>query len=243
MKILAIDIETRPSLAYVWKLWDENVGLDQLVQSGEMISFAAKWVPGSKTEFWSTFHNSKEEMVNRAWELLDTADVVLHFNGKKFDIPHIQREFLEAGLTPPSPYKHIDLLTTCRSQFKFPSNKLQYVVRQLGLGKKIEHDGFRLWLRCMNNDPEAWKMMKKYNIADCELLEDLYNVVKPWIRNHPSFAAHHSDDICPRCGSDDLKSRGYYILTTGKYPKYKCGGCGGWSRGTKRVDNTEVVSV
>ncbi len=243
MKILAIDIETRPSLAYVWALWDQNVGLHQLVESGEMISFAAKWIGEDEVFFASVYHNTKGSMVKKAWNLLDKADAVLHFNGKKFDIPHINREFLEMGLTPPAPYKQIDLLTTCRSQFKFPSNKLEYVVDRLGIGEKVKHEGFDLWVKCMKRDKEAWERMKEYNIQDTLLLEELYAVLKPWIKLHPSHATLEGEHVCPRCGSDDLRLRGFEILTTGRYQRYECRECGGWSRGTKRIDGVEITPI
>lgn len=244
MKILALDIETRPSLAYIWSLWDDFVPLDRLIDSGEMISFGSKWIgEDNEVEFMSTFHTGKKKMVKRIWSLLDEADVVLHFNGKKFDVPHIQREFLELGLTPPSPFKQIDLLETCRSQFKFPSNKLEYVAKRLGLGEKEKHEGFQLWVKCMANDPEAWDRMKNYNIKDVELLEELYNVLRPWLKTPPSFSAHASDHVCPRCSSGKLQARGYAFLSTGKYQRYQCTNCGSWSRGTKRLDGTDVVSI
>lgn len=243
MEILAIDIETRPSLAYIWSLWDDHVNLNQLVESGEMISFGAKWIGKPEIIFMSIYHDSKKKMVKKVWQLLYEADVVLHFNGRKFDVPHIQREFLELGLPPPAPFKQIDLLETCRQQFKFPSNKLEYVVKQLGIGEKVKNDGFELWIRCMNKDPEAWEQMKEYNIQDVALLEDLYNVLRPWVKSHPSFAAHSSDHICPRCSSTDIQSRGTVFLATGKYQRYQCKTCHGWSRGTKRLETTDITAV
>lgn len=244
MKILFIDIETRPSLAYVWSLWDDHVNLDRLINSGDMISYAAKWYGEEGIEFMSVFHDTKKKMVKRVWDLLDEADMVVHYNGKKFDIPHIQREFLELGMTPPAPFKQVDLLATCKSQFRFPSNKLEYVSKKLGIGEKEKHEGFQLWVKCMANEPEAWETMKKYNIGDVALLEELYDVLRPWIRSHPSFAAEESDHICPRCGSEDVKPHGTTFLTTGKYQRYECRNCGSWSRGNRRIDSgTDIVSL
>lgn len=243
MKILAIDIETRPSLAYIWSLWDDSVPLDRLIDSGDMISFGSKWIGKPGVEFMSVYHDSKKKMVKRVWELLNEADVVLHYNGKKFDVPHIQREFLELGLTPPAPFKQIDLLETCKSQFKFPSNKLEYVVKRLGLGEKEKNEGFQLWVKCMNNDPVAWDQMRSYNIKDVVLLEDLYNVLRPWIKTHPSFAAFSGEHQCPRCSSTNLQARGFAFLTTGQYQRYRCNDCGGWSRSTKRQSTVDITNA
>src|SRR5690606_29962163 len=110
MKLLVIDIETSPNLANVWGLWNQNIHLPQLLESGEVICFAAKWKHIDETMFYSTFHDGKDVMIEQAHIMLDHADAVIHFNGARFDIPHLNREFVEAGLTPPSPYAQIDLL-------------------------------------------------------------------------------------------------------------------------------------
>ena len=243
MRILIVDIETKPSLAYIWSLWDESVPLARLIEAGEMISWAAKWVGDPEVEFRSVYHDSKKKMVKGIWKLLDEADVVLHFNGKKFDIPHIQREFLEMELPPPSPFKQIDLLHTVRSQFRFVSNKLEHVSTELGLAGKAHNDGFALWVRCMEREAKAWEQMKKYNIQDVILLEEMYDRLLPWIKNHPSFAAFNSEDVCTKCGSDKLERRGYAVLTTGRFQRFQCKDCKSWSRGTKRVDGTNITHI
>lgn len=243
MKTLAIDIETRPNLAYVWGLWDQNVHLKQIVESGEVICFAARFLGQRKVHFHSTYHDGKDEMVKRAWELLDEADAVLHYNGKRFDMPHLSREFVLAGLGPPSPYEQIDLLLAVRKQFKFPSNKLEYVSRALGFEGKAQHNGFELWSGCMAGDKKSWNTMRRYNIRDVTLLEELYEKLLPWLPNHPNQRLYieDGDEACPRCGtSGRLQKRGYRALATGVYQQYHCGECGAFSRGTKRANGTDV---
>ena len=173
MQILIVDIETRPNLAYVWGLWNQNIGLNQISETGQVISFAAKWHGSKNVIFKSDFHDGHEAMVQSAWELLDKADAVVHYNGKAFDIKHLNREFVVAHMPPPSPHVDIDLLSTVKKSFKFPSNKLQHVATQLELGSKVQHDGFDLWLACMNNEEKAWNIMRKYNKQDVVLTEQL----------------------------------------------------------------------
>lgn len=242
-KILIVDIETRPSLAYIWRVWQENIGVDQLIQPTEMFSWAAKWVGVDGVKFASTYHDGKKKMVQSIWKLLDEADCVMHFNGRKFDIPHIQREFLEMGLLPPSPYRQIDLIEAVRKQFRFTSNRLAHVSRVLGLEGKVEHEGFPLWVKCMNGDDDAWSRMREYNIQDVLLLEDLYDMLLPWLPAHPSIAAWKGEDVCPKCGSDQLQKRGFAYTQMGKFQQFCCGACGGWSRGNKRLDGTKIVQI
>lgn len=170
-------------------------------------------------------------MLKRIHKLLDEADAVVHYNGSKFDIPTLNKEFLLYGMLPPSPVKQIDLLKTTRSQFKFPSNKLDYIAQALGLGQKSKHTGHQLWIDCMNNDPSAWAIMEEYNINDVVLLERVYDVLKPWIKGHPNVAVHDDTPMaCPTCGGHHYQRRGYAITRAGKYTRYQCRDCGTWFR-------------
>jgi hypothetical protein len=81
---------------------------------------------------------------------------------------------------PPSPVKDLDLMSITKANFLFPSNKLDYVAQKLGVGAKVKHSGFKLWLRCMEGDDKAWKEMKTYQIQDVNLLAELYDVLLPW---------------------------------------------------------------
>lgn len=243
LKILALDIETRPNLAYVWDLWDQNVNLSALVEHQSVICWVAKWIGNPEAEFRSVHHDGQDKMIRRAWALLDEADVVMHYNGKRFDVPHLNREFLRLDLAPPSPYKQIDLLQTARKEFKFASNKLAHVAPQLGLEGKVSHEGFALWIKCMAGDDEAWERMREYNLRDVLLLEELYDKLRPWIRQHPSVGAHHGLDVCPGCGSSKLTKRGYSVLTTGRYQRFQCEDCKRWSRSTKRDVGTTITNA
>jgi hypothetical protein len=227
----------------VWRVRDENIGPEQIVDPGGMICFAAKWVGEKEVEFRSDHHDGHKRMVRRAHRLLDEADVVLHFNGRRFDVPHIQREFVELGLLPPSPFKQIDLLETVKRQFRFLTNRLAHVAPQLGLAGKEEHEGFGLWLKCMGRDRDAWERMRSYNIRDTLLLEEAYGLLRPWIMSHPSRAAFAGMDVCPRCGAGALQWRGYAVTATGSYRRFQCKGCGGWGRSTVREGKTRLTQI
>ena len=233
MRLLVLDIETRPNLAYVWGLWNQNVNIQLIKEEASMLCWAAKWVGKHKVTFRSVHSDGKEDMLQDLWGMLNEADAVIHFNGKRFDIPHINREFFEAEMDPPSPYKQIDLLATARKRFKFPSNKLEFIVNTIGIGEKLKHEGFDLWVRCMAGEESAWKLMRQYNIHDVALTELLYERLKPWLYNVPSFAAYAQKRICPACGSESLQSRGFAYTQQSKYRRYQCTDCGKWSRDTQ----------
>ena len=230
-----MDIETAPNTAYVWGLFKENIPLARLVETGYVLCWSAKWLGSDDIKFDSVHNNVPEEMLKGIHSLLNEADAVIHYNGKRFDIPLLNREFVQYGLPPPAPYKQIDLLTVARNTFKFASNKLDHVAEFLGLGKKVQHEGFELWIKCMAGNPEAWKKMEEYNKGDVTLLEKVYGKLKPWIKNHPNHSLHAEALVCPNCGGNHYQSRGSYYTHNCKYSRYQCMGCGKWFRGTKNI--------
>lgn len=222
-------------LAYAWSLWDDRIPTDRIIEPGYTMCFSARWDDKGPVIFESLQTTTAKRMISRAWELLDEADVVTHYNGGKFDIPVLQQEFLLHGLTPPSPFKEVDLLKVVRRRFRFHSNKLDYVAQQLGLGSKVEHKGMELWKGCMAGDPKSWKTMRRYNMQDVALLHKLYHRLLPWIPNHPNHGVYEGGDepTCRNCGSTKLQARGYAYTTTQVYRRYKCMDpkCGAWNRG------------
>lgn len=239
------DIETFPIEAYTWGLWNQNIGISQIKKPTIMASFAWKWRGEKKTQFFSVHHNTREEMIQKAWDLMNEAQIVVTWNGDKFDVKHFNREFVEAGLQPPSPYKSLDLLKTARRQFYFPSNKLDYVSQALGLKGKVSTGGFQLWLDCMAGDDRAWARMRTYNKQDVVLLEQLHDRLLPYIKGHPHMGLLNGsdEDSCQNCGSEDLERRGFAYTPLARFQQYRCRPCGSWSRGKRSIGTVDVRGV
>lgn len=244
MKILFLDLETSPNLAHTWGLFQQNIAIGQMVSSTEVICFGARWNNSDKVIFKSVHHHGKEAMLEAMHDLLDEADVVIGWNSASFDTKHMMREFVENGYLPPSPYKDLDLMRVVKSRFKFPSNKLDYVSQKLGVGAKVKHSGFDLWLDCMAGKPAAWKEMKEYQIQDVNLLVDLYEILKPWIKNGPHAALHDGvTDGCRNCASTNLNKRGVSATTSAVYQRYQCQDCGSWMRGKTPISSVSMRNI
>ena len=238
MKVLLLDIETSPNTAHVWGLWQQNVSLNQLLESSYTMCYSAKWL-GEKQIYFDSVHKSTSlSMLEGIHGLLEEADAVVHYNGNKFDMPTLNKEFLIHKMTPPPPVKQIDLLRVVKSQFRFPSNKLDYVAQRLGLGKKNHHEGHTLWIKCMAGDKKAWQIMKDYNIQDVILLEKLYKKLLPWIKqpiNQSLMKKDRNGFVCPTCSKSSLMSKGFRYTTTGAYQRYQCKACGAYSADTRSI--------
>lgn len=235
MKVLLLDIETAPNTAYVWRLFKENVSLGQLIETSYVMCWSAKWLDEPEVFFSSVYHNGQITMLKTIRDLLAQADVVIHFNGKAFDIPTLNREFLIYGLKPPAPYKQVDLMLVAKDKFRFVSNKLDHIAQELDCGKKHETT-FKLWVDCMNNDVEAWSKMREYNINDVNVLERVYRKMLPWITKGPNMAVYADGaPVCPACGSVEVERRGFAYTTVGKFQRFQCKSCGAWHRNGKNL--------
>lgn len=237
MKILLLDIETSPNIVYSWGLWDQNIAINQIIKPSEMICWAAKWYGQKKIQFDSIHVSTRRQMVKRIYKLVNEADAIIHYNGTSFDMPILNQEFLFLGLDPPSSYTNIDLLRTARSQFRFPSNKLEYVSSQLGIGQKVKHMGMELWRGCLNGDSKSWALMKRYNRQDVVLLERAYKILLPWIKRHPNWGIFIDSDkkVCRNCGSKSVRKNGIRYNATLAYQRWVCNDCGAGMRSRTRI--------
>ena len=249
-KILYFDIETAPFQTLSWGMWGQNHTIDQIQRDWYMLSFAAKWdhertiIANSLPDF-DNYETDKEDdsrLCGELWNLLDEADIVVAHNGDKFDIKKANARFLHHGFEPPSSYKKIDTLKIARRKFAITSNKLDYLGRYLGVGRKVKHQGFDLWLDCMDGDMKAWEKMVRYNKQDVVLLEKVYKNLAPWETNLPNANTYVDDEtrICtvPGCGGT-CSMNGYMPLTFGRYHKYKCKKCGHNQRGRTNLLSKE----
>lgn len=238
-KLLTIDIETLPITASTWGLFDQNIGLSMIQDDWAMLSFAAKWYGKRKTFYDDTRAaagiRDDKDIVAQLVALLDEADVVIGHNVKKFDMKKLRARAVQHGLKPFREPKIIDTMLMARSVGAFTSNKLEYLTKTLCASHKSGHGkypGFELWLGVMRNEDAAWAEMKKYNIQDVKVTEQLYEVLRPWARGLPNLGAFYGDEQrrCPRCGSVHVHEHGTVNTNVSEYIQYVCSDCGGYSR-------------
>jgi uncharacterized protein YprB with RNaseH-like and TPR domain len=240
-KILFIDIETAPSLGWIWGKWQQNV-ID-FKTDWYILSVGWKWLGDEKVQvlglddFPRHKRNSEDDkaLVKHIWKLIDQADIIIAHNGDDFDLPKINTRFLTHKLPPTSPYKTVDTLKIARKVFKFDSNKLDDLGRYLGIGRKIPHTGFHLWKGCMSGDPESWRKMKEYNGHDVELLEQVYELVKAWDTKHPQInQGLTANEACPTCASKNVQRRGFSYTLLRKKQRFQCLNCRRWYEGSAK---------
>ena len=230
IRMLHFDIETAPNKGTFWTIWNVNIPISMIDEPTYLLSWAAKWEGEREVMFSSAWEDGSESMVKKMHALFDEADVVVHYNGKAFDVKHMNREFALLGLAPPSHFHQIDLLTVVKQNFKLPSNKLDYVCQYFGLGAKVKHAGIELWYGVMEGRERDQKIMEKYNKQDARLLPKLYRFLLPWIKQHPTVGLYEDKQptrpTCSHCGSTDVSKKGrQYNTKTASYDRWKCNTC------------------
>ena len=238
-KVLLIDIETTPMQVHTWGTWKQRIGHEQVINDWFMLSYSAKWL------FDATLHSSvltpKEVLAKddsrisrELWTLFNQADVLIGHNIWNFDLPKAQTRFVINKLAPPSPFQVIDTLRVAQKQFRFASNKLDYI-GQLCVNDKKIHTEYQLWLRCLAGDEKSLQEMLTYNQKDVLLLEECYVFLRPYIKNHPNMAIYQEsvEPTCPTCGSVDITECGHYTTSVNRYLAFRCNDCGAICRSRK----------
>src|SRR5215469_149807 len=129
MNILLLDIETSPNLCYSFSTRNAFISWDAIAEPSRMMCFAARWLDGEVTYFYSEWKHGRRDMLLVLRDMLNEADVVMHYNGQKFDERRVNGELWQEGLMPPSPYQRIDLWKVVNRRFDLPSQKLAYVLK------------------------------------------------------------------------------------------------------------------
>lgn len=248
IKILTLDIESTPNTVHRWQLYgNDTTGITQIVEPSEILSVAWKFHDKETVYFYANpkFYSGQSLQLGDLYEDIVLADVVVTYNGKKFDIPKLNSAFIQGGFFPPKPYNHVDLYQVVKKNFLFPKMGLDYVAQTLlGVGKE-PHEGHMLWVKCMRGDSQAWADMERYNKGDTRITEQLYDKLKPWIPAHPNVLLYEENPIgiaCTRCGSTSYQKRGFKVANTRTYQQYQCNDCGGWFRDTRSAEGTSVTS-
>lgn len=224
-----------------WRLGERNWNPDNILRDGCILGYGYKWLfqPGAVAKVLTpkeAIAQDDKRIVQDIWNILEKADIVIAHNGDYFDFPWVNAQFLKHGLPVPSPYQTVDTRTAAKKAFRFPSYKLDYIAKRLGLPTKY-HTDFDLWKQCREGNPAALEYMRNYNEQDIYVLEDVYVALRPWIK-HPNMSLYVVVEgdmyVCPHCGSDDFDPAKKYRTPAGVFDSFRCNNCGAVGRWHKR---------
>lgn len=232
LRTLFFDIETAPSLAYIWQAKTEYVQHGAIQHETFMLTWAAKWgdsdeVFGKKLTKKEALAQDDSRIVAALADMIREADVVVAHNGDRFDVPMLNNRLMLMGLEPLGPVNSIDTLKLARKSFRLMSNRLDWIAKQLGCGGKL-HTSFSLWERCYHGEPAAFRQMLEYNKKDVVLLQEVYERILPYVKGgvRTAEAEFNGQMACPSCGGRELERDGFHRTSASTYDKFKCADCG-----------------
>lgn len=249
-KILILDIENAPNLVWSWTEWSgRSWRALGVVKPWYILCVGYKWLGEdahvtSLPDFKASYKRSRRDerqMLALVWHLLDESDIVIGWNSTSFDVKKLNAKFLKYGFDPPSPFRQIDVMREKKKLALSNSNKLDDTSEEWGTGRKLKHEGFALWEKCMKGDADAWAIMTEYCQIDVEICERNYLKLRPWMATHPNLNVYSGQLMaCPVCQrADTMEARDWVAVgNTRERRRYLCvkskGGCGKWSKGRFR---------
>lgn len=231
-KILILDIESSMLIKGGFSLapTKTRTPIEHIIQDWVIISVAWKWKGSKKIEAIHVpkrdLHNDKR-VVTKLKKLIDQADILIGHNIDAFDWKKLNTRCIFYKLGPLNKIATVDTLKVARREFKFTSDKLDYLATFLGVGSKLDNTR-GLWIRIAKGDATAINEMVKYNKQDVKIQEKVYERMLPYITNHPNMNVITGSDelVCTNCGSDKVHRNGYRMTRAGRYVRYRCDSCG-----------------
>ena len=208
-KILFYDIETTPLKAWIWRLGKQQVFHDQLDEAYDrydVICVTYCWNDGkpAKAIGWGYEDQDSSTIITRFDELKKNADVVIGQNSDNFDNRHMNTLRLWHGLKGEAEWTKYtdDLYKQIRKHFYLPSNKLDYLSQQLGLGGKnsmCRQDWIDIVEQNGRAGRQAYKKMLEYGKKDVEDTRAIWEYCSKHFEPKFNMATKLHELACKNC--------------------------------------------
>lgn len=179
---------------------------------------------------WTNNINDDSALVAVAYEILKDADGMVTHNGRSFDMKVFNTRLAKYGFSPLPRIPHVDTKVAAKFALSMYSNSLNSLAKFFDVETKMG-TGSQLWDRVAQRDELALRHMSDYCAQDVEVLEQVFNKLRPYIKDLPNYNLFSDDErVCPNCGSHHLQKHGIQVAKTQKYQRYQCQECGTISR-------------
>lgn len=230
IKRLFFDIETSYYLVPTFQFWKVNINPDNILREKKIICIAYKWQYEDKVHVLKWDENQDDtKLIKDFIQVIKEADELCGHNLEKFDIKELRtRAILTGNLMFPI-YRTLDTLKKSRQYFRFPSNKLDYLGKVLNAGRKLDHEGMKLWIDiCEHKNKASLKKMIDYCVQDVAVLEDVYLAMSPYIYHNTNMAVLKGGKKwhCPECASKNVQLSHTDATAMGYIKRHmKCNSC------------------
>jgi uncharacterized protein YprB with RNaseH-like and TPR domain len=229
-------------------IWDcETTNLS--ASFGTLLAIAYKWHGKPRVYVPTILDYSPKGMLDDGplvrdfLEVYCRADYTVAHYGSRFDLPYLQTKCLKHGLGPAPNIPLIDTWRVARDNFKLHSNRLAAWLEYLDCQHEKRAMRTDDWLHAAHGCPKAMKAVKERAKYDVLALEEVFDRMRPWIKNEPNRRLFTDRGDCISCGGGPLYHRGYSVTRGRKYRRLQCQSCGKWQReNTASTEKLEMVS-
>lgn len=228
--VLLWDIERFPGLYYGWSQFDNPFSQKE---KSTMSVICYKWLGEEDVHtigLSKSQHNrnprNEEPIIKKMLKVMNQADILIGYNGDKFDWKKFNGAVIKYGLEPVKKPKLMDPLKMIKREASFDSHRLGEMCQELGVHMKVETER-GLFIKAMY-DWDKYKTLTDYCAHDVLALEDLFKRILPYSTPIVNAAGINKiDKACSNCGSEKLIKFGTYILNSGtESQRYRCKDCG-----------------
>lgn len=161
-------------------------------------------------------------------EVYNSADVVVGWYSKAFDVKWLNSKCFEYNLPYLAPVTHIDLCFTAKGNFHAGGNGLKNI-SELGKFKasKTPVDSTH-WRRAAVGYAPAIRAVVAHCRADILMTTEAYTRMRPLVRTHPRVAGWGP---CRVCGGWNLQRRGIAVTKLkNQQQRIQCQDCATWDQ-------------
>lgn len=232
MNRIFLDIETAPLVVYSWSIGRKvSLSYENILTDRRIICICWKTEGQSKVNSLSWENQNDKKMLLEFAKVISDADELVGHNIRGFDLGIVKARCAFHEIQTLPKYTIVDTLSLARSNFRFVSNRLDYLGQYLGVGEKIETGGFNLWKEVLQNSIPALNRMIKYCKGDVELVERVYNRILMSVphKTHAGVLEGNGKWSCAKCASTEVKTSKKKITASGAIQwQMNCKSCGGY---------------
>lgn len=243
-KRLFYDIETSFCEGWFYRPdWNTRIYPHQIKKHAKIISIHWSWEGEDKVHNldWGLDKQCDKKMLKKFIKLMDSADEIIHYNGKKFDTPWIRQRAIFHGLEFKHTYNEVDCYSIVKKYLKqLPDKRLKGVCDYFGLPAKADAGGHMTWVNVIyHKDREALDHLLYYGDGDITSLKAVYYKLRPYALPNMHYGVLKGDGQkfhCPECSGLMRWNKSYTTRagTVQHYMKCRDRSCGTYHKISNR---------
>lgn len=123
------------------------------------------------------------QLVKDIRDELDDADILVSWNGRRFDIPFLNGRLMAWNEKTLKPHKHCDIMYQSRYKMKLHSSRLAAVQSFLGLEDEKTEMKPKMWMKAVTGDKQSMNYIIDHCIRDVLVLNEAYEKLKHFVTN------------------------------------------------------------